>query len=126
MIAVSQNCISTSGRLHGRGVRIDGADPVIRDALVMRFTNPIDPFAIVFSNQSAKRGESFFKELVEMLLGLIFCPVDHPVNIRVGLHLRAVEVQLLSPDQSSFNTQFHNVLKEQLEHIQSKTFTNFA
>ena len=61
-----------------------------------------------------------------MLLGLIFCPVDHPIDIGVSLHLCAVKVQLLSPYQSSFDAQFHNALEEQLEHFQSKTFTNFA
>src|SRR5215213_11490500 len=61
-----------------------------------------------------------------MLLGLILCPVDHPVDIGVCLHLRAVEIQLLSPYQSSFHTQFHNAFEESLEHFESKTFTNFT
>src|SRR6266498_2043690 len=61
-----------------------------------------------------------------MLLGLIFCPMDHPLEVGIGLHLGAVKVQLLTPHQSSFDAQFHNVLKELLKDFQSKTFTNFA
>ena len=61
-----------------------------------------------------------------MFRGLIICPINHPIDIGVGLHLCAIEVQLLSPYQTSLDAQFHNVLEEQLEHIQSKSFTNFA
>src|SRR5215211_1572597 len=61
-----------------------------------------------------------------MLLSFVFCSVNHPIDVSVCLDLGTVEIQFLSPHQSSFNTQFHNVLEEQLEYFQPKTFTDFT
>ena len=61
-----------------------------------------------------------------MSVGLIVCPVDHPVDIGVGLYLRTVKVQLFSPYQASLDAHFHKTFEEQLEHVQSKTFTDFT
>src|SRR5262245_21701711 len=61
-----------------------------------------------------------------MLLSLIFCPVDHSIDVGVGLHLGTVKVQFLSPYQSGFDAQFHNVLKEPLKDLQSKPLSDLA
>src|SRR5215216_4344272 len=64
--------------------------------------------------------------MAKMLLDFKPCSIDHAVDIGIRLHLRAVKVQLLSPNQSSFDAQFHNAFEKQLKDLQSKTFTNFA
>lgn len=61
-----------------------------------------------------------------MLLSFVFSSVNHSIDTCVGLHLGTVEIQLLSPYQSSFDAQFHNTLKELLKYFQPKPFTNFA
>src|SRR3954462_3236058 len=59
--------------------------------------------------------------LLRLSLGLQVEPGDHTVQSRIGAHLRRVEEQLPSPEQSRFLTQIHDVLEETLEDRQAQS-----
>ena len=104
--------------MHGSRIWVDRTYLVVCDALVIRLAETVEALAIVFGDQFAKAKCIFFElinYLIQVLLSLKFCSLDHPFDIGISLYLGAIKIQFFPPHQPSFNTQFHNVFKELLE-----------